>query len=212
MCERLNNLVKPWIFAHRGQWDNQAGPNSELSIQKAISNGFSVETDIRDLKGEIVISHDPCVGNNYKRFSEVIDKNSRIAINVKSDGLVGRFQEYIRQIKESKSFIFDCSFPELLKYKQAGIPHAIRMSEYERELAWVPDYIWLDCFESDWWLEETYVLDLIRKTPTIVVSPELHGREHFNVWQRVLELRSAGLNLSVCTDFPAELAIWTGLP
>ena len=203
--------MKQWIFAHRGKWNNQDAPNSELSIRNAIRDGLSVETDIRDLNGEIVISHDPCVGDKYKRFSEFVDESSRIAINVKSDGLAERLQEYAVPIRASKSFIFDCSFPELLRYKRAGIPHAIRMSEYERELAWVPDYIWLDCFESDWWLEETSILEVMKETPTIVVSPELHGRKQIEVWQRVIQLRSEGLDLSVCTDLPTELAIMSGL-
>ena len=203
--------MKQWIFAHRGDWNNQVAPNSELSIRNALHSGFGVETDIRDLNGEIVISHDPCVGTSYEKFSDFIDKSSRIAINIKSDGLVDRFQDYTQQIRESESFVFDCSFPELIKYKRSGIPHAIRISEYERELAWKPDYIWLDCFESDWWLEDTSVLEIMKATPTVAVSPELHGRKHAKVWQRVIQLRSEGLNLSVCTDFPNELAIFAGL-
>jgi hypothetical protein len=203
--------VKQWIFAHRGDWNNQVAPNSELSIRNAFHGGFGVETDIRDLNGEIVISHDPCVGNSYKKFSDFIDMSSRIAINIKSDGLVELFQDYAELIRESESFVFDCSFPELIKFKKAGIPHAIRISEYEKELAWKPDYIWLDCFESDWWLEDTSVLEIMKVTPTVAVSPELHGREHAKVWQRVIQLRSEGLNLSVCTDFPNELAILAGL-
>ena len=203
--------MKQWIFAHRGDWNNHVAPNSELSIRNALHSGFGVETDIRDLNGEIVISHDPCVGNSFEKFSNFIDKSSRIAINIKSDGLVDRFQVYAQQIRESESFVFDCSFPELIKYKRSGIPHAIRLSEYERELAWEPDYIWLDCFESDWWLEDSGVLEIMKATPTVAVSPELHGREHTNVWQRVIQLRSEGLNLSVCTDFPNELAIFAGL-
>ena len=203
--------MKQWIFAHRGKWSEQFPPNSALSIQNALSGGFGVETDVRDLNGKIVISHDPCVGAGFAEFANFIDRGSRIAVNVKSDGLVDLIEEFTEQLRDSKSFVFDCSFPELLKYKKAGIPHAIRISEYERELPWKPDYIWLDSFESDWWLEEASVLKIMEITPAIVVSPELHKRDHANVWQRVHELRSAGLNLSVCTDFPDELAISAGL-
>jgi hypothetical protein len=207
----MSKGAKQWVFAHRGAWNSQVTPNSALSIQNALHNGFGVETDIRDLNGEIVISHDPCVGNDYEKFSDFVGKGSRIAINIKSDGLVKGIQNYTGQLKESGSFVFDCSLPELIKYKKAGIPHAIRISEYERELPWKPDYIWLDCFESDWWLEEASVLEVMEATPVVVVSPELHKRDHTRVWQRVLELRSTGLNLSVCTDFPDELAISAGL-
>ena len=209
--EKMGNSVKQWILAHRGDWNNQIAPNSGLSIRNALNSGFGVETDIRDLNGQIVISHDPCVGIDYEKFLDFVSEDSRIAINIKSDGLAERIQDYTDQLRESKSFVFDCSFPELIRYKKAGIPHAIRISEYERELPWKPDYIWLDSFESDWWLEETSVLKIMESTPTVVVSPELHKRNHAKVWQRVLQLRSTGLNLSVCTDFPKDLALVAGL-
>jgi hypothetical protein len=114
-------------------------------------------------------------------------------------------------ISDSQSFVFDCSFPELLKYKRSGIPHALRISEFEKELHWEPNYIWLDAFESDWWLEDLAILKMIEKIPTIVVSPELHKRDFSKVWEKVLMLRSSGVEISVCTDFPNELASVAGI-
>jgi glycerophosphoryl diester phosphodiesterase len=203
--------VKRWILAHRGRWDNEVGPNSTTSIRAALQNGFGVETDIRDLDGKIVISHDPCLGANYESFLGYLNSESRFAINIKSDGLLGQLRNYREQIEQSDSFVFDCSFPELLKYKQAGIAHAIRMSEFERELPWKPKFLWLDAFESDWWLEDVTVLRQIESTPTIVVSPELHKRDKNRVWERVLELRASGLDISLCTDFPDQIARLAGV-
>lgn len=204
--------MKKWIFAHRGEWDDQINANSENSLQNALLHGFGLETDIRNLSGEIVISHDPCVGKEHELFNKYLTQDSRIAINVKCDGLLARLETMRGLISASGSFVFDCSFPELLKYKRSGIPHAIRISEYEKELYWKPNYIWLDAFDSDWWLEDLTTLKLIEKTPSIVVSPELHKRDYSKVWQRVLELRDEGFDISVCTDFPNQLALAAGMP
>jgi glycerophosphoryl diester phosphodiesterase len=198
--------LNQWILAHRGEWGEQVIANSTQSLKNAFLHGYGVETDIRDLDGVLVISHDPCKGSEYDGFDKFLRKENRIAINIKSDGLVPLLESARDLINTSKSFVFDCSFPELLKFKHAGIDHAIRISEFEKELSWEPNYIWLDAFESDWWLNDKTTLDLIGKIPTVVVSPELHKRDHSKVWQRVLELRSTGLDISVCTDFPNQLA------
>ena len=203
--------MKRWILAHRGRWDDEVGPNSASSIQAALQNGFGVETDIRDLDGQIVISHDPCLGTSYESFLDFLNAESRFAINIKSDGLLRQLRNYNELIRQSSSFVFDCSFPELLKYKQAGIAHAVRISEFERDIPWKPDFLWLDAFESDWWLEEETVLRQMESTPTIVVSPELHKRDQNRVWERVLELRSSGLDISICTDFPDQIARLAGV-
>ena len=203
--------MKKWILAHRGEWDQEVPANSAASLRDAILHGFGIETDIRDQNSEIVISHDPCTAKKYERLEQFLTQESRIAINIKSDGLVPMLEPMKNLITGSKSFVFDCSFPELLKFKRAGIPHAIRMSEFERELYWEPNYIWLDAFESDWWLEDAATLRMIEKIPTVVVSPELHKRDFSKVWNKVLMLRSSGLEISVCTDFPNELAKAAGL-
>lgn len=202
--------MNQWILAHRGEWSEQVIANSTQSLENAFLHGYGIETDIRDLDGVLVISHDPCKGSEYDGFDKFLKKENRIAINIKSDGLVPLLESARDSINTSRSFVFDCSFPELLKFKRAGIDHAIRISEFEKELSWEPNYIWLDAFESDWWLNDKTTLDLIGKIPTVVVSPELHKRDHSKVWQKVLELRSTGLDISVCTDFPNQLAALAG--
>ena len=47
------------ILAHRGVWQNPVEKNSAAALRRALENGFGVETDIRDLDGQLVISHDP---------------------------------------------------------------------------------------------------------------------------------------------------------
>ena len=203
--------MKKWILAHRGEWNQQVPANSAASLKNAILHGFGIETDIRDQASELVISHDPCINEKYERFEQFLNLDSRIAINIKSDGLLTKLEPMKNMITDSNSFVFDCSFLELLKFKRAGIPHAIRISEFEKELYWEPNYIWLDAFESDWWLNDERTLKLIEKFPTVVVSPELHKRDYRKVWGKVLSLRDSGLEISICTDFPNQLASEAGI-
>ena len=199
-------LMKDWIFAHRGDWHPDLVSNSSTALSKAFANGFAIETDVRDFQGQLVVSHDPCIDSSAQPFSDLFSSNKRIAINIKSDGLSESINKHLDHIISSQSFIFDCSFPELLRYKRLGIPHAMRLSEYEKELPWTPDYIWLDAFESDWWLEDVQTHQLMKKIPTVIVSPELHKRDHQQVWNKAKSLRQSGLEVSICTDFPNQLA------
>ena len=51
------------ILAHRGFWKTDSEKNSKVAIERAIKNGFGFETDFRDYGGQILISHNPPVGN-----------------------------------------------------------------------------------------------------------------------------------------------------
>ena len=199
-------LMTDWIFAHRGDWHPDLQPNSSQSLSNAFTNEYAIETDVRDFQGKLVISHDPCIDSSAQSFEELLGETHRIAINIKSDGLSELIARNLDSIAASKSFIFDCSFPELLRYKRLGIPHAMRISEYEKELPWNPDYVWLDAFDSDWWLEDLAAHELMKKIPTVVVSPELHKRDHHQVWDKIRSLRKLGIEISICTDFPNRLA------
>ena len=200
-------MKRSQIFAHRGFWkEGGFAPNSIESLESAFEKGFAVETDVRDQQEEIVVSHDPCGSSTYSSFNQELLALGGIAINIKSDGLVSRFAELREHLQESQSFVFDCSFPQILQFRKASIPHALRISEYEKELPWNPDYIWLDAFNDDWWVKDAKIRKLMDQTPTIIVSPELHGREFLLVWEEFSKLAQEVENISICTDFPLQLA------
>jgi hypothetical protein len=46
---------------------------------------------------------------------------------------------------------------------------------------------------------------MMDQIPTIIVSPELHGREYSNVWEIFLNLAKEVENIGICTDFPLKL-------
>jgi hypothetical protein len=199
-----------WIFAHRGLWATESNQNSHHAISSAINANFAIETDFRDLLGEMVLSHDPPVHNQALRFDNQWAQ-FRIAYNVKSDGLSVHFQHLIPIMEETKSFAFDGSIPEMLKFRNLGIPHALRLSEYEKELPWDVPFIWVDGFIEEWWLSNPDILTLLPKKHLIFVSPELHGREYKRAFEWFTELRSSGyLDFSVCTDKPVELREMNG--
>ena len=195
------------ILAHRGLWkESNFAPNSFASLKLSFDHGFGVETDVRDYQKEIVISHDPCGPSTHYPFDSSLLALGRVAINIKSDGLVPLISKFREQLHETKSFVFDCSFPQILQYKKASIPHALRISEFEKELPWNPDYIWLDSFTSDWWVNDFEVRKMMDQIPTIIVSPELHDRDYSNVWEIFLNLSREVENIGICTDFPMKLA------
>ena len=51
------------IIAHRGYWKNENEKNKKAAFERAFDCGFGVETDLRDIKGEIVISHNMPLGD-----------------------------------------------------------------------------------------------------------------------------------------------------
>jgi hypothetical protein len=194
-----------WIFAHRGLWTNRSDQNSRLALANAFNADFAVEADFRDVFGEMVVSHDPPVSEQVLRFDEEWSQ-FRIAYNLKSDGLSGHFQELIPNMLHTRSFAFDGSLPEMLKFRNLGIPHALRLSEYEKELPWDVPFVWVDGLAGEWWLGDSAILSLLQKKHLVFVSPELHGREYRRAFNWFSELRSAGyINFSVCTDKPIEL-------
>lgn len=197
------------IFAHRGYWkDENLVPNSAQALAHAAYFKFSIETDIRNDSSGDWVAHDACEIATRIPAHSIFDYGTRVAINMKSDGLSSFALGNISHIESSNSFFFDGSLPQMLTLKKLSIPHALRLSEYERDLPWSPPTIWLDAFESDWWLE-IELESLVSSSEIIIVSPELHGRAPEFVWDAIfdldVEMRS---RISICTDRPLDLLNW----
>lgn len=200
-----DNHIRQRIYCHRGQWSVKTEQNSFKALRDASDNGFGLETDVRDSHEKLVISHDAFLPP-LLNLSEIASLNSPIALNVKSDGLLRHGRELISKIIEApRSFVFDGSIPEMLQYKRIGANHALRLSEYETELPWLSGFIWLDAFESDWWLRSDILQQLSEKQFVVVVSPELHSREYRGVWDAVTsEISKGNPNVGICTDKPID--------
>lgn len=195
------------IFAHRGVWGNGVEGNSPEALAAAFDFGFSLETDVRDHEGRIVVAHDPVrQGQSPMSLDDLLAKREGhfglMALNVKSDGLIGISSQVYEQV-----FFFDMSSPEALRYAASGLEYALRLSDREPFLipeGLSPQWLWVDCFDSDWYV--TYDFSTFQDLKgVILVSPELHGRNKSHAWKFFEERWKEIPNLCVCTDFPIEL-------
>jgi hypothetical protein len=193
--------------------------NTIQALLSSLAEGFSVETDLREHKGTLRISHD--IPNDmspyWDEFLKGVDSqfdppnSPTLAINIKSDSLVELISK--RKILQDH-FFFDMSIPESLKFIRSGLPIAQRMSEFESALLPKPGVnskIWLDSFDKDWFIEADTVLEILYSQPetqVILVSPELHGRDHNLAWAWFRDQFRQGRNLSICTDFPREFEVF----
>ena len=200
------------IIAHRGYWLDAAEKNTAIAFKRALKNGFGIETDFRDLNGELVVSHDiPGVGAmKASEFIKIYQDNpvsAPIALNIKSDGLYGLINEFIAHAEFKSTFVFDMAVPDMRGYLKNHIPTFTRLSEYEAYPAFLDSTqgIWLDAFDSEWYGADVITSLLNQKKQVVLVSPELHGRPHLALWELIRAHHLHRNNLvSICTDFPMQ--------
>jgi glycerophosphoryl diester phosphodiesterase len=200
------------VLAHRGYWRAPSERNSLAAFRRAFDSGYGAEIDVRDLNGELVVSHDPPL-HGALALEEVVDALTSsgcggvLAVNVKADGLQARLAEALGALDRSQWFAFDMSVPDALGYLRAGLPTFTRHSDVEPDPVLFPDAtgVWLDDFGGGWLSEKQVAAHLAADKRVAVVSPELHGRDHHAVWP---QWRSwpvwAHPGVSLCTDHPLE--------
>lgn len=200
------------IIAHRGYWLESAEKNTLEAFSRALRHGFGIETDFRDLNGELVISHDiPTVGALKAEALIGLYQNypvsAPIALNIKADGLYDLVSELIRSSSFKNFFVFDMAVPDMRGYFKKQIPTFARISEHESPPAFlnVCDGIWLDAFESEWYDANLIQHLLSQELKVAIVSPELHGRPYEQLW-KLIKMNKFHRNylISICTDFPMQ--------
>lgn len=193
------------ILAHRGYWKKEEEKNTKEAFKRAFDCGFGIETDLRDIKGEIVISHDMPKGNEMT-FEEVLvlldGRNLPLALNIKADGMAFKIKKLLEKYNHTNYFTFDMSIPEMVVQHKMGlnvftgisdiVPNPIMYKEAQG--------VWLDCFYSDWFSKKVIkeILDADKKV--CIVSPDLHKREYKSVWAKYKDVK----DIMLCTDFPDE--------
>jgi glycerophosphoryl diester phosphodiesterase len=200
------------ILAHRGVWADLAERNTLPAFERAFARGWGAEIDVRDLDGELVVSHDAPV-RGALALAAVVDayraagSGGRLAINVKADGLQPALTEALAAIPPSSWFTFDMSVPDAVVSLRHGLPIYTRHSDVEPEpvLYDAAEGVWLDDFGGGWLTEERVAAHLAAGKRVAVVSPELHGRDHAQAWGdwRTWSVWSHP-NLALCTDVPDE--------
>ncbi len=211
-------MKRSCILAHRGMFLNESEQNTPKALIAALSEGFGVETDLRDLDGKVVISHDPprkdTQDTTFEWFLEILVSSSqtgRIGLNIKSNGLSKMIESEIRStgIDPARFFVFDMSIPDSLPYLQGHIHFYSRISDYELNPAFLDKAkgVWVDNLNGSVQQVARARYFMERGYRVAIVSPELHGRDRSSVWN---EIKETGLHLSplfeICTDFPIEAA------
>ena len=202
------------ILAHRGFWKRPAERNTLAALELALSQGYGLETDVRDAAGELVIAHDPPVGScptlaELLALSAAHGPQLPLALNLKADGLRSRLKSLLQAHPAQNYFCFDMSVPETLACRRDGLRYFTRESEFEPSPVLYAEAagVWLDMFSSDWLQPADLNRHLDASKEVAVVSPELHGRPHLGFWQR---LRDGGFGrasrVMLCTDLPTAAA------
>lgn len=200
------------FLAHRGHWLTPEEKNGFAAFERAWSGSYGIETDLRDLAGEIVVSHNPphhgAIGFERLLQARIAwGPETPLALNIKADGLDTLIAGLIERYRIKDYFVFDMSVPDALHYLRAGMPVFLRLSEYEpgTPLLERAAGVWLDAFEDDWWSVDMLRSFQAQRKAIAIVSPELHQRPHQSLWRRLKELEpDVRSNLMLCTDFPDE--------
>lgn len=200
------------ILAHRGLWRTDEEKNTRQSLQRAFKAGFGTETDIRDLDGELVVSHDmPRKGG--LTLATMLDDYVKagspgtLALNIKSDGLSTSLQYLLNYYEIADFFCFDMSVPDALSYRDHHLPFAARLSEYEPEglLSEQAAFLWWDMFDGDLPSVERLYDWLAQGKRVCIVSPELHGKPYKPYWEQLRTMPTSirqHTSLQLCTDHP----------
>lgn len=206
------------ILAHRGWWASEQLKNSREAFHRSFAAGFGVETDLRDLSGTIVISHDmpvsaeaPITLDEFLAIYASYPGRPTLALNVKSDGLTAATGDALSRHGIDSYFTFDMSVPDTLHYLKAGLTVFTRRSEFETgsSLDARADGLWLDSFETDF-VSTDMIEDAVHADkPFALVSPELHRKPHLAAWTAwratLTELPARAADLAMlCTDIPDE--------
>src|SRR5215208_3605025 len=105
------------ILAHRGHWSAPQERNTLQGFESAFRHGWGAEIDVRDLDGELVVSHDT-PRHGALPFTQAVAAYAALAqpgplaVNVKSDGLQEKLAGALRGVTDW--FAFDMSVPDTL--------------------------------------------------------------------------------------------------
>jgi len=202
------------IISHRGYWQQVHEKNGIAAFERSFSLGFGAETDLRDHREQVVISHD-MAGESSMSLDELFSIFNRydtalpLALNIKADGLQQKLKAALQQFDIKNYFVFDMSVPDTIGYMDAGINFFSRQSEYEPQPAFYSQCkgIWLDSFKDIWYTNDLIRDHLDRDKQVAVVSPELHKRNHLSLWHQLKENKLyRSDNLVLCTDIPEQAA------
>lgn len=200
------------ILAHRGCWNGTIAANSPEALKAALAERLGFESDVRDYRGRLVISHNIVDGRCFDaedvfRWLAEHDDRYCFAVNIKADGLKKLLQRYFAQYGIRNYFLFDMSVPQMVEFRQMGLRYFTRQSEYETHPVLYDQAagVWIDGFTGvDWITRELLAEHLERGKEVCIVSPELHGCAYMSFWELLRSYALDTEHVFLCTDHPAE--------
>lgn len=196
------------ILSHRGWWKVPHERNSTQAFIRSFDAGFGTETDVRDICGKLVISHDMPSGNEIT-FEDVLKtmegRNLPLAINIKADGLIKPLLELLNKYGHTNYFTFDMSIPDLVVQLSHGANVYTGFSDIlcKPVLLEKCKGVWLDAFFAVWY-DSKLICDLIGSGKNVcIVSSDLHKRDPHDQWQMLAKCPCLGSErIMLCTDMP----------
>ena len=193
------------IIAHRGYWIKKEEQNTQIAFERAFDNCFGIETDLRDICGKIVISHNMPKGGEIT-FEQVLKimngRNLPLALNIKADGLGEEINSLLKKYDHTNYFTFDMSIPDMVVQSKLGLKFFTGKSDIIKEPIMYKEAkgIWLDSFYGDWFSKDEINSIIETGKEVCIVSPELHKREYKTIWGKYNNIN----NIMLCTDYPQE--------
>ena len=209
-------MKKASIIAHRGLWSHEIKANSKQALTSALQMGFGLETDIRDYSGELIISHDPPTTSSsltplrwLTNVYAMSKSNSRIALNIKSDGLNDMINQSLHSLglNNENIFAFDMSIPDMIRYIDGPTSIYSRVSEFEEQILFEEKVhgVWVDNFQGGFDQLKCAKKALDMGLRATIVSSELHSRDHRPLWLDILNSKIyKHPYFEICTDFPVQ--------
>ena len=180
--------------------------NTRLQLED-IEKDLGIEVDIRSIGQNLIVHHDPMEkGELFDYWLEAYN-HSTLILNVKEEGLEPFLIEKMFKHGIDDYFFLDQSFPFLLRFSNAAKGRcAVRFSEFESidtviSLKGRVRWVWVDCFNPDFFDFEA--LERIKSYgfKTCLVSPELHGRSQVaELEEMAAKVKKASLLVdAICT-------------
>ena len=198
------------IISHRGFWKNVEEKNKKIAFERSFDLGYGTETDLRDICGKIVISHDMPKGDEIS-FEELLQimngRNLMLALNIKADGQADEILRILDKYNHTNYFTFDMSIPDLVVQVKKGVNVFTGMSDINTKPVLIEKVrgVWLDAFNDEWY-DENDIFELLAQNKKVcIVSSDLHKRDTKKQWEM---LKNSGLatdkkldnNIILCTD------------
>ncbi len=197
------------IISHRGWWLQPEEKNTMAAFERSFSRGYGTETDVRDLDGQLVISHDMPRSENKLALEPVLALAQKhkvpLALNIKSDGLAQALHNALSRYPGLEWFVFDMSVPDMRSHLTVGNTTYTRCSDVEQQPTYIEraSGIWLDALDTPW-LDATSITRVLSwGKPVCLVSPELHQRDPLHLWTELRALADT-TRLTLCTDRPDQ--------